>query len=364
MSYSAAYKQAVYAVSRTSTARFSFKMDGITTQYDATRIINLKVIEEMSIVTDTVPSNELSLTVDNTDNVFSFLNFTNVDAIIAKRPEITVDVAIKLEDDSYEWVPLGVFYLVEWTNEIGSMTVTMTSRDNFDKLYEIMYSNLEEMTLYELAEDVFAKAGITNYLIDDSLELLTGAFTEPIDSRQALQMIALAARCTLVQNRYGVIEILPLVKQQVEILYYTYTGMPGMYVGTTTPLADDSFDIKNISYQNTYKEPSVTLEKPIYEAIINGTSYLNQSISSGVSVTIDNVLIASENEQTVADWLFEESARTATYETSWRQNPVLECGDVIIMQDSFASKRQTIITRNEFEFNGALYGTTQSKGGV
>ena len=166
------------------------------------------------------------------------------------------------------------------------------------------------------------------------------------------------------QNRYGEIEILPLVKQQVEVLYYTYTGMPGMYVGVTTPLADDSFDIKNISYANTYKEPSIKLEKALYEVVINGVSYKNSSVVSGRSVTVDNELIDILDAVNVAEWLFYESSRTATYETSWRQNPVLECGDVIIIQDSFASKRQTIITKNEFEFNGALFGTTQSKGGI
>jgi len=364
LSYTPAYKQAVYSPSRASTARMYFTIDGVTTMHDSTRITSLKIVEELSIVSDTIASNELSVTLDNTDKAFSFLNYTNSDAIIAKRPSLRVEIAIQLNDESFEWKALGTFYLVEWQNDIGSMTVTLIARDNFDRLSEIPYTNFEYRPLYDIAVDILNLSGITSYYIDDSLKVLYGAFSETLDSRKAIQLVALASKCITMQNRYGEIEILPLVKQQVEVLYYTYTGMPGMYVGVTTPLADDSFDIKNISYANTYKEPSIKLEKALYEVIINGVSYKNSSVVSGRSVKVDNELIDILDAVNVAEWLFYESSRTATYETSWRQNPVLECGDVIIIQDSFASKRQTIITRNEFEFNGALFGTTQSKGGI
>jgi hypothetical protein len=42
----------------------------------------------------------------------------------------------------------------------------------------------------------------------------------------------------------------------------------------------------------------------------------------------------------------------------------LECGDIVLIEDSFDMKKQSRITKQEFYFAGYLSGKTESKGGV
>jgi len=54
----------------------------------------------------------------------------------------------------------------------------------------------------------------------------------------------------------------------------------------------------------------------------------------------------------------------ANYSVSWRQNPILECADLILVEDSFGAEKQTRIVRNQFDYEGYLSGITESRGGV
>ena len=52
------------------------------------------------------------------------------------------------------------------------------------------------------------------------------------------------------------------------------------------------------------------------------------------------------------------------YEASWRQNPALEPGDIILIEDTFGNTKKARITKNEFNYIGYLEGMTNAKGGV
>jgi hypothetical protein len=292
------------------------------------------------------------------------LNLSNVDLIIAKKPTIKIEISIQLADLSYEWIPMGTFVLTEWKNDIGALTVIMTGRDSFDYLSTVTYENLVSDTLYNLAIDIINSAGIASYSIDSSLQLLSGAFDKSYDSRQALQLIAIASQCILYQDRLGAVTIKPLSKTAVNFAYYTYAGGPQMYAGSITPYVNNGYDVKSITYANVYYEPRVRLDKQIYSVTINGANIINSLVASGKSLSISNPLIPEGSEVAIASWMFSESAKTAIYETQWRQNPALECGDVVLIQDSFNAKKQTIITRQEFNYSGYLSGKTNTNGGI
>ena len=62
--------------------------------------------------------------------------------------------------------------------------------------------------------------------------------------------------------------------------------------------------------------------------------------------------------------MFREYSMIAQYTASWRQNPALECGNVVLMEDSFDNKKKARITKQEYNFAGYLDGITEAKGGV
>jgi hypothetical protein len=230
--------------------------------------------------------------------------------------------------------------------------------------------------LYDLAVDILQKAGIVSYSIDNSLKNIpTNGFSERLDSRTALQHIGIASRSAVFQDRYGKVVIKPFTALDASSNYLTYCGQPLSYFGTVYPLVTNGFGMKTIDYDNVFEEPEVSLDKSIYEVVVNvyeatGTREIvriNTSINgkNGASFKIDNPLINTEELAVkVADWIIKESNYNAIYKTVWRQNPILECADVVLVEDSFDAKKQTRIYRQEFQYEGYLNGVTESRGGI
>ncbi len=371
------YKDNIYALTkdRKMTARIRFTMDGVTTNYGETYIVDINILEEMDTLSTSIPSNEVKITLDNTGGEFSFLTLSNIQEIIAKRPKIEVEIGLELDDLTVEYIPMGTYYLIEWKNSIGAMTITLIGRDSFDMLSQISYNRNVTSNLYDLAVDILTEAGITEYKIDSSLlDISTTGFPDRIDSRKALQHIGVASLSAVYQDRYGKIVIEPFKGLGQSNNFLTFCGQPLLYTSATTyPRVDKGFDMKNISYENIYKEPEIKLDKSIYEVVVlvypekTEHVYINTSIKgkNGSSFKVDNPLINTEERaRKVAERIIRESNINAIYKTIWRQNPILECGDMILVQDNFDAKKQTRITRNEFEFRGYLRGNTESRGGI
>lgn len=390
------FKDAVYAPIRQIKARIHFTLYGNTKTYEDS-IISLNLLEEMNTVNNTLPANEIKVTLDNTNDDFNVLNLENMQEIIASRPKIEIEFGVvhkktdyvpilpfyfsEIIEEEVEWVPMGTYFLYEWKNEVAAMSISLIGRDNLDMLSQVSYNNLTSNTLYNLAVDILHSAGITDYLIDDSLHDITSNFTSRLDSRTALQHIGIASRCAVFQDRYGRIVIKPFAVLDQSNNYLSYTGTQrsafgGFYAGAASYAAvNNGFDMRNIDYDNIFQEPEVSLDKSIYEVVINiyeleGTRevlYKNNSLNgqNGTSFKIDNPLIQSEEiASKVADWIIRESNYNAVYKTVWRQNPVLECADVILVEDSFNAKKQTRIYRQEYEYIGYLRGNTESRGGI
>lgn len=374
---SQSFKDTVYAPVRQFNSKITFTLLGTTTTYDDETIMKINILEELSTLNDTIPSNELQITLDNSNGAFNILNLQNMQQIIASRPKIVVEFGIVLSETVTEWIPMGTYYLSEFKNETGSKSITLTCNDVFNMLDSISYDNTASNTLYNLAVDVLTKAGITSYSIDDSLKLITSNFTARLNSREALQHIGIASGSAVFQDRTGKVVIKPFTALDANSNYLTYVGQSGLYAGVAGayPLVTTGAGMKYVDFDNMYDIPEITLDKSIYQVVINvrvGDTthekvYTNTSIAgtNGASFTIDNPLIITDAmADNVAAWYIRESNYNAIYRANWRQNPILECADVILVEDSFDAKKQTRIFRQEFTYEGYLMGITESRGGI
>lgn len=374
------YIENVYANVRQFNSRITFTLNGTATIYDDSWITYLDIVEEMDTLSDTLPSNQLNVTLDNTSGTFNFLNLANMQTIIASLPTIFVEMGLVLPDSSVEWLPMGLFYLTEWKNDAGNLTVTMTGQDSLLMLDNIAFPPTTKTNAYDLAVAVFQNAGITNYSVDNSLKTITtNVTTDNMNSRDLLQNIGIASRSAVFQDRNGVVTIKPYETLEQSNMYSTYSGQSGLYAGSNTyARVNNGNGMKVITTDNMYEFPEVTLEKSIYSLIINiYTSGSNQNYTSktyinsatngqnGISFTIDNPLITSTSlADAVASWYLSESNYNAVYKVDWRQNPCLECADIVLAEDSTGSDKQTRIYKQEFIYQGYLSGNTETRGGI
>lgn len=290
--------------------------------------------------------------------------------------------------EAVEWLPSGVFFLTDWKNDVTNKIISLTCHDYFANLSDTTYTPLATTNLKTLAADVLTKGGVptANQIIDDSLNnMVVNIYPERTDCRTMLQNIGIASQCAVYQDREGNVCIQPFRVLDEETNYVVYPTSQGAiygYPGTSTyPLNSTSGGMKYLDFEQMWEAPQVTLNKAIYQLVINVYDhtnadggleytekiYTNTSIVGvgGLSFTIDNALIKDDaTADKVADWYFRETNYNLSYSVNWRQNPMLECADVILIEDSFGAEKQSRINKQEFIYDGSLSGITESRGGV
>lgn len=346
---------------------------GVFQEYEGDKLIKVNLIEQMNVVGDTLPANEIKFTIDNSSKNFNILNPSGFYRFLKDRQELSLSIGIEIEPDIFEYITTKGYYLTDWQSDEGALTTTFTARNIFELLEKEYTQSVAVSNLYELSEDIMVRAGVPNYFIDETLRLIpTTGFHEKITYRKALQCIGIASKSAIYQDRDGVLIIKPFVILDESTSYILFAG-PDMFTGMTTPTVYSGYDMLNITFDNIYNEPQINLEKLLQTLImtvhVGGTKeehvFLNTEVKEGASLKCDNPLINSiEHASDIAQWIIAESNLRALYQVNWRQNPALECGDIVIIEDSFGAEKQSRITKQEFEFAGYLSGKTETKGGV
>lgn len=296
-----------------------------------------------------------------------------------------IEIVLTVKDlNLVEWFPTGVFFLTDWKNDVTNKIITMTCNDYFAMLSDISYTPTTTTNLKTMAAEVLTVGGVptAKQIIDDSLSAITvNPFSDRIACRDALQHIGIASRSAVYQDREGnvVIEPFSTIDQVSNYIVYPTTqnalfGYPG---SGTYALNSTGEGMKYLDFDQMYEAPQVSLEKSIYQVIINVYTtvgaeptehvYTNASLDGigGQSFTIDNPLIKDvATADKIADWYIREMNYNMLFSVNWRQNPILECADVILVEDSFGTEKQSRIIRQEFQYDGSLSGITESRGGV
>lgn len=183
---------------------------GVTNIFTNENTLSYSETSYVSPLADSLPSTDVSITVENYDQYYNPDNPNSVLAFFEVGQEVKVQFGYDTNDDgNIEWLPETITHLKTW--KATDTDATFTSTDIFDYLSGVYYGGKyydEGITLYDLALDVIADAGIEDYKIDSTLRLITVHNPLPaVEHTQALQIIANAGRCTLREDRDGKIFI-------------------------------------------------------------------------------------------------------------------------------------------------------------
>ena len=347
---------------------------GVVREYTGDKLISLKVLEEMDLLTSTVPSNEMQFVLDNSDQLFNILNPNGIYRFLVPNQEMTAQIGLLIGENKYEWIPMGKYFLTEWTVEEGAMTSTFVGRDIFTKLELSDYTTLlQDTNLYDLAEDILIRGEGRKYEIDEALKLIpTKGLNEPIKVREALQMIAIAGKSVVRQVRDGAIIIEHFEELAFETGYITFAGQE--FAGLTVrPQVYIDYQFQVIDFDSVFNPlkslypTSYALVIKVHESddTITDIKFVNSGVKEGIGYEINNPLINDNTHaQEIAEFMFRDYNFIADYTASWRQNPALECGNVIFIEDNFGYKKKARITKPEYNFAGYLDGITEAKGGI
>lgn len=185
---------------------------GIIKSFSNNETLSYSFSEYISPISEDLPSQDMSLTVDNQDQYYSVDVPESVFSFMEIGQEIEVSIGYDVDGNgNIEWLPANTCYLSNWT--ATDVDATFNATDFFDyndsMYYKGTYSENGE-SLYNLAVDVLEDMGISenNYFVDSYLKnIYTKNAVPVVTHKEALQIIANAGRCTLSIDRQKRINI-------------------------------------------------------------------------------------------------------------------------------------------------------------
>lgn len=322
---------------------------GIIQVYSEDNLMSMGLVEDLDLSSSNIPAAEFTFEVDNSDRAFNILNPSGFYKYLQQRQKITAEIGVEIAPGTVSYIPMGQYILAEWISNEGSLTASFTARTNLDLMSSYSYENLtpSTKTLAQLATDIFAVCGITNYSLDPSLTgTTTNSLVKLTSCKDVLQMIAIAGCCNVFVTRDNVIKLQSLA-----------IGVP----------------VDEITADDTYAEPQIFLEKITKQ--VDVTYWTNLSTSAIASVTAagitDGDTLALENNTlintspqatTVANWILSQKNKRARYAINWRGDPSQELGDVIAIENSYGSDQNAIITKLDLSYEGYLKVKTEARG--
>lgn len=183
---------------------------GVTNTFTNDDVMDYSHTEYVSPISETIPTNDVSLTVKNYDLYYLPDNPESTLAYMEQGQEVKIAFGYDTTGNGdIEWLPEKTSYLKTWKADESQAVFTAT--DIFDYMTGTYYRGRyrpEGISLYDLAVDVFADAGIENYFIDSYLKDIIVKNPMPVvNHSEALQIIANAGRCAISEDRQGRIHI-------------------------------------------------------------------------------------------------------------------------------------------------------------
>ena len=189
---------------------FSFTF-GITEIFTDNKVIECSITDAFSPISESLPSRDMTIKIDNKDQHYSPDNPDNVMSFMKEGQLISVAYGYDLDEDgnSTEWLEETDAFLSNWSADTSIATITakdrlntLTSRKFYDGLFMPEDSN---NTLHQFARWVLEDANVEVYELDESLKnyRYAPALLPVVSHAEALQMIANASMCTVMINRSG-----------------------------------------------------------------------------------------------------------------------------------------------------------------
>lgn len=157
-----------------------------------------------------VPQIDFMVQLKNYDHYFNVDNPKSAINFLETGQEMEIFYGYQLPNsEEVEWVRGNKLLCSEW--ESDDYTATIRCQDifrNMDSEYYKGVYNSAGKSYFELAQEILADAGETDYYIDPRLKKLYTKNPLPrVQHKEALQIIANACRCVLSQTRFGTIQI-------------------------------------------------------------------------------------------------------------------------------------------------------------
>lgn len=312
---------------------------GYVKAFSSNDIVSFNVEYETALDGKILPSNRLSLTVDNTDRRYNIINPTGIYRYLQKGQGINASIVI-----NGERVTMGRFYFDSAKSDDNSMTVTITA---YDKMYQLNDLTVNvgasgTWTIKQAVNAIIKATGLTiatNMPSDIASRKIGKALPTNTTAREALRLVAQAGKCVCFFNRLDELEFAdPLASGVVDSLNNDRMAL--------LPTITDTGLINSIEVESKDDYAETPIEV-IYTAKDIGEDETERK------VIVTNPLVISDD---VAEWLLQMSKYRIKYDITERGNPARELVDMVNIADIYGENRNGITVKQTFTAGKGLTG--------
>lgn len=330
---------------RVRVCEFVFGFIQIFTKND---VKNLSVVFETVLSGETLPTNQMIMTIDNVDRRYNILNPAGIYKYLQLGQGFNVQIGVG-PANNVEMVNMGKFYFAKASAEDSSMTAQISA---YDKLYFLTETKCRigttgTWTVADAVAAVIADSGLNITTIINATvgaRSIGKAIPQESSHREALRLIAQAGRCSCYFNRND------------ELVFGEITETDPVDILDN----DNMYSPVKVTDTGRINTVEVTVRDEYADTV---TVYTANNVIPGeivLSKNINNPLAT----QATADWLLLTLGKRYNYEASERGNPAREFGDTITIYDAYGENRDAIVIREQYAFNGKLGVSTVARGGV
>lgn len=341
------YRRLVFDILSTSEpfrrVRLTEVVFGIVQKFNNANVVSANVDYSFSPISDSLPTSEFTLTVDNADASWNMANPKGIYAYLQQTQPLDVYLTINGES-----VFMGRYYFATASAEDDSMTAKITAYDKVYWLDSLKFRGGADGTwmLGQAVSTVIESSGLElGYIMSEELATREVMRSLPKDCscRDAICHLATAARCSVFVDRYSNLVFVDTLSETppIDVLNYdNMESMPKITVG-------EKINAVDLTVSNEYAEGS----EVIYSVIDGSGDEIPQVAEYSSPTAADGYVTAA--------WLLEMLKRRLNYKITERGNPAREIGDTVEVYDAYGGKRNAIITTQSFSFDGGLSCDTE-----
>ena len=392
---------------------------GIIQEFDRENMTEGEILYELAPKSDSLPAGQLTVTIDNSQHRYNMLSPNSLYAYLQQGQPLDTEIGVGATETGLEYVNMGRFYFAKAEAADDSMTAKITA---YDRIYQLDKGTYRKgtngtATVAALVTAVLADAGIglTASIPPAIGNRVIGSCIPIVSHREALRMIAQAARCVCYIDRAGALVFADLtVGAAVDAL--TKSNMPNY---PTVSVSDrvNTADVSVFSLVNSASDKTETIcsstvtisgtqdvwiefPEAVGSPVISvsggtlnkGTAYLygaclNITATGSVTFTVtgyrmtstetvytatniqssedvqpvkvqNKLVVNTDIAAAVAAWTLAFSR--VSYSINERGNPARELLDTASIEDTYGVNGNGVIAKETYKYDGTLSCQTEA----
>lgn len=318
---------------------------GIVTTYDRKTIVSASDRQSVDLLSESLPSAEVTIKIDNADKLYNLINPHGVYEYLQNGQYINYWTSINDVK-----INMGVRYFRAAESDDGGLTATITFNDRLIFLDDVVYSDGASGTwiLSEAVASILTAAGVTSAPVFDGdlgSTVIRKCIPQNTTCREAIRLCAQAAMCVCIVDRNDQFRFMrPKFSEPAhDLVRDTLREEPSVAV-------EDRYNAVKVTRRDEYASTS---EDESY------TASMAKADEITLTKEINNPLIIDLQE--FAEWALSWVQRRTAFQVEYRGNPVLDLCDTVKVYDVFGVNGNALIESSDLDYDGGLTGSIKAR---